>query len=428
MKRLNEHTAAEAARAISAGGISAEALVRACLERIAEREPVVGAWEHLEPAAALAAARDLDRGAPRGPLHGVPVGIKDVFDTVDAPTTYGSPIYRGHRPAWDAACVASLRAAGAVVLGKTVTTEFAAYHPGKTANPHNPAHTPGGSSSGSAAAVADGMVPLALGTQTAGSVVRPASFCGVVGYKPTYGWISRAGLKPLAESLDTVGLFARSVEDAALLGSVLCGRPALRSKSDPGNPPRFGVCRTHEWDRAAPATVSALAEAGDRFGRAGARTTDLPPPEGFRGLAEAQQAIMAFEAARAFAFEVRNHPGQLSGKLRELLATGEACTPEAYDRARALTDDARRLLPEVFGENDVLLVPSAIGEAPLGLSATGDPLFSRVWTLLGVPCVNLPGLTGPSGLPVGVQLVGLPGRDAELLGMAAWAEAALAAA
>src|SRR6266478_6832973 len=230
-----------AAQEIAAGRLAAEALVTACLDRIAARESVVGAWHHLDPDAALAAARQRDAEPPRGPLHGIPIAVKDLIDTAETPTGYGSPIYEGHRPAADAACVALARAAGAVALGKTVTTEFACFTAGKTANPHNPAHTPGGSSSGSAAAVADGMAPLALGTQTAGSVIRPAAYCGVVGYKPSFGLINRAGVKPLADSLDTVGVFARTVEDAAFFAGVLSERPALRNLRIPSEPPRFGL-------------------------------------------------------------------------------------------------------------------------------------------------------------------------------------------
>src|SRR5216684_2101833 len=251
-------SARDAAREIAAGRLSAEALVAACLERIAAREPVVGAWHHLDRGAALAAARCCDTSAPSGPLHGIPVAVKDLIDTVDMPTGYGSAIYAGHRPAADASCVALARGAGAIVLGKTVTTEFACFTAGKTANPRNPAHTPGGSSSGSAAAVADGMAPLALGTQTAGSVIRPAAYCGCVGYKPSFGLINRAGVKPLADSLDTVGVLARTVEDAAFFAGVLSERPALRHLAVPSAAPRFGLYRTPVWEEAEPATVAAI--------------------------------------------------------------------------------------------------------------------------------------------------------------------------
>src|SRR5205823_2063713 len=225
----------------------AEALTTACLDRTAAREPVVGAWYYLDRYAALGAARQRDAEPPRGPLHGIPIAVKDLIDTADMPTGYGSPIYEGHRPAADAACVALARAAGAVVLGKTVTTEFACFTPGKTANPRNPAHSPGGSSSGSAAAVADGMVPLAFGTQTAGSVIRPASYCGCIGFKPSFGVLPRAGVKPLCGSLDTIGTMARTVADAAFFTGVIAGRPALRDVAMPDAPPRFGIYRTPMW-------------------------------------------------------------------------------------------------------------------------------------------------------------------------------------
>src|SRR6266481_6781145 len=251
-------SARDAAREIAAGRLSSETLVAACLDRIATREPVVGAWHHLDRAAALAAARRCDASPPSGPLHGIPIAVKDLIDTSDMPTGYGSAIYEGHRPAADAACVALARASGAIVLGKTVTTEFACFTAGKTANPRNPAHSPGGSSSGSAAAVADGMVPLALGTQTAGSVIRPAAYCGVVGFKPSFGVIPRAGVKPLADSLDTIGVFARSIEDAAFFAGVLSERPALRHLAVPQQAPRFGLYRTPLWDQAEPATAAAL--------------------------------------------------------------------------------------------------------------------------------------------------------------------------
>jgi len=241
-------TVREAARQIAERQLTAEALTAAYLDRIAARETVVGAWQYLDRERALAAARQRDAEPTRGPLHGIPIAVKDLIDTVDMPTAYGSSIYRGHRPAADASCVALARAAGAVVLGKTVTTEFAAFTPGKTANPRNPAHTPGGSSSGSAAAVADGMVPLAFGSQTAGSIIRPAAYCGCIGYKPSFGLINRAGVKPLADSLDTIGVFAGTVEDAAFFAGVLSERPALRHLVVPSKAPRFGLYRTQMWD------------------------------------------------------------------------------------------------------------------------------------------------------------------------------------
>src|SRR5271156_259627 len=267
---LRSLSAREASRQIAARRITAEDLTAAYVERIEAREAVVGAWQYFAREQALAAARRRDGEPPRGPLHGIPIAVKDLIDTVDMPTAYGSSIYRGHRPAADASCVALARAAGAVVLGKTVTTEFAAFTPGKTANPRNPAHTPGGSSSGSAAAVADGMAPLAFGTQTAGSVIRPASFCGCVGYKPSFGLINRAGVKPLADSLDTVGVFARSVADAAFFAGGLSARPRLRRPAVPQRPPHFGLSPTPVWEVAEPAPAAALDIARTALERAGA--------------------------------------------------------------------------------------------------------------------------------------------------------------
>src|SRR3954453_15767712 len=241
-------SAHQAAREIAAGQLRAEALMTACLERIAAREPEIGAWQYLDPEAALEAARRCDASAPSGPLHGIPIAVKDLIDTADMPTGYGSGIYARHRPGSDAACVALARAAGAIVMGKTVTTEFACFMPGKTANPRNPQHTPGGSSSGSAAAVADLMAPLAFGTQTAGSVIRPAAFCGIVGYKPSFGTIPRAGVKMLCDSLDTIGTMARNVADAAFFAGVIAGRPELRDVAPSEAPPLFGLYRTPMWD------------------------------------------------------------------------------------------------------------------------------------------------------------------------------------
>jgi Asp-tRNA(Asn)/Glu-tRNA(Gln) amidotransferase A subunit family amidase len=417
-------SARDAASRVAGGTTTAESLTRACLDRIAARESVIGAWEFLDPDRAIAEARERDRATTRGPLHGVPIGVKDVMDTHDMPTAYGSSIYRGHRPAADAACVALARAAGAVVIGKTVTTEFATFHPGKTANPHNPAHTPGGSSSGSAAAVADLMVPLAFGTQTAGSVIRPASYCGVVGYKPSFGTIARTGVKPLSDSLDTVGVMARSVADAAFFAAVLSDRPALTIKGDLP-PPRIALYRTPEWRHAEPGTIAALDHAAARLGRAGAAPIEIAVPPEHEGLGEAQKIIMDYESARCLAYEYATRPQDLSASLRERIAVGRAHNAETYDAARRLVAKARDGLRAFFGEFDALLVPAAPGEAPKGLERTGDPVFNRSWTMLHVPCVTVPAWHGVGGLPVGVQLVGREGEDALTLRAAAFLERAL---
>ncbi|MGE5269896.1 MAG: amidase [Thiohalocapsa sp.] len=428
MAELSSLSARDMAQEIAAGRLTSEAAVSACLDRIAAREAAVGAWHYLDPEAALTAARQCDAAPPRGPLHGLPVAVKDLIDTVDMPTGYGSAIYQGHRPAADAACVALARAAGAVILGKTVTTEFACFTAGKTANPRNPAHTPGGSSSGSAAAVADLMVPLALGTQTAGSVIRPAAFCGIVGYKPSFGLIPRAGVKMLADSLDTIGTMARNVADAAFLAGVLGGRPALRHIAPPAAAPRFGFYRTPMWDEAEPATVAALDRARAALQAKGASIGEIAVPSEHRGLTAAQDTVMGFELVRGLAHERLRHSAELSPRLAQQLDAGMTVGADAYDAAVAETAAAWAGLDAFFGPCDAILTPAAPGEAPPGLGYTGNPVFNRMWTLLGVPCVTLPALWGDSGLPTGVQLVGRPGQDAQLMAAAMFAELALAEA
>ena len=422
----NTHSAAEAARHIAAGRLTSESLVAACLERIAAREPEVRAWACMDRELALKQARALDRVSPRSPLHGVPVGIKDVIDTADLPTEYNSPIYRGHRPQWDAACVALLRRAGCVILGKTVTTEFANNHPGPTRNPRKLTHTPGGSSSGSAAAVADFMVPLALGTQTGGSTIRPAAYCGVAGCKPSFGSINRAGLKFVAESLDTIGLMARSAEDVALLLHVLSGRAIPDLQAVAGRKPRIGLFRTPRWNEADAATHAAIENAATRLAKAGAKVSEFEAPPGYAQLFDGQNEIMCYEEARALAWEHANHADKISESLRTRIEEGWALPREAYDATRLLARDCRRRLAEQMQDYDFLLTPSAPGEAPATLAKTGSSVFNRVWTLLGVPCVTLPFGTGPNGLPLGVQLVGSFDGDVDLLGWSHWTAGVLA--
>lgn len=422
----NMHSAAEAARSIAAGRLTSESLVAACLERIAAREPEVRAWACVDRELALKQARALDRVAPRSPLHGVPVGIKDVIDTADLPTEYNSPIYRGHRPRWDAACVALLRQAGCVILGKAATTEFANNHPAATRNPRKLTHTPGGSSSGSAAAVADFMTPLALGTQTGGSTIRPAAYCGVVGCKPSFGSINRAGLKFVAESLDTIGLFARSAEDIALLLHLLSGRAIPDFQTVSRRKPRIGLFHTPRWHEADAATQAAIENAAARLARAGAKVSEFEAPAGYAQLFDSQNQIMCYEEARAFAWEHANHADQISESLRPRIEEGWALSREAYDAARLLARDCRRRLAEQMRDCDYLLTPSAPGEAPVTLVNTGNSVFNRVWTLLGVPCVTLPFGSGPNGLPLGVQLVGSFDGDSDLLGWSHWTAGVLA--
>ena len=402
--------AAEAVAQLSRREISAEKLVRRCLARIAEREPVVQAWEALDAEAAIAEARRIDALRDRPPLYGLPIGVKDLIDTADLPTAYGSPIHRGHQPSRDAESVRRLREAGAIVLGKTVTTEFAVYSPGKTRNPHDPSRTPGGSSSGSAAAVADGMVPAALGSQTAGSVIRPASYCGVIGFKPSFGLLPLEGVHPLAPSLDTLGLFVRALDDIPLLVSVLAASPLQIRPARP----RLGFCRTEAWAHAALETQTAVEQAAKALG-----ARDVDTGASFAGLIDAQIAIMGAEAAETLGDEPEE---RLSPKLREFLRAGAKVTPNRLAAAREQAERCRREIDATFEQVDVLLTPAAVGEAPEGLGATGDPIFCRIWTLLGVPCLSLPVLKGPAGLPIGLQIVGRRGRDAELLAAAAWIE------
>ncbi len=415
MSHLNLLSATEARKQIAAGKITSEQLVRDCLERIAVREPLVGAWAHLNADAATQHARELDQSTTKGLLHGIPVGVKDLIDTCDMPATYGSAIYANHRPAWDAPCVALARAAGAVVLGKTVSTEIAYFTPGKTANPRNTAHTPGGSSSGSAAAVADHMVPFAFGTQTAGSVIRPAAFCGVVGYKPSFGLINRAGVKSLSDTLDTIGTLARNVPDAALLAAAASGREELVIDQPLSTKPTVGICRTFEWPRAQAETRASMDLAIRQLGAAGVTLIDIDLPPNVAGLVQAQLDIMTYEMARSLAYEWHAHRARLSVKLQELIAAGAALPRERYDAAITLARNCRRMGEALFSRVDVLLAPSAIGEAPAGLGATGDPLFNRVWTLLHTPCVHLPFTQGPNGMPVGLQVVGPRGADRHTL-------------
>jgi Asp-tRNA(Asn)/Glu-tRNA(Gln) amidotransferase A subunit family amidase len=400
--------AKEAADRIERGELSAQALVASCLERIAAREPEVQAWTFL--------AHEHATGE-NAPLRGAPVGVKDIFDTFDMPTEYGSPIYRGHRPRADSAPVALARAAGGVVLGKTVTAEFATFVPGKTRNPHNPAHTPGGSSSGSAAAVADFMVPLAFGTQTAGSVIRPGSYCGVVACKPTYNLLPRAGVHPNADSLDTVGVYARSVEDVAFFLQALTGRSDLEGTVDR---PRIGTCRTWEWELVDAPMAEAFAAASRRLD---AREVRLP--DSFRGLRDAHGIVIRYEGARALADEYRRFRELLDPALRRRCEEGHAIDGRAYQDALLYAMRCRAGLDRVFGDHDVLIAPAATGAAPEGLGSTGDTAMNVVWTFLHVPCVGVPMGRSPNGLPLGLQVIGRIGDDARTLACAAWIQSRL---
>jgi Asp-tRNA(Asn)/Glu-tRNA(Gln) amidotransferase A subunit family amidase len=419
----NELDAIEALANMAAGRLTAEVLTRACLDRIGMRDSVVRAFAYLDPERALVEARTRDRArqaGSAGPLNGLPFGVKDIIDTHDMPTQYGSLIHSGHRPSADAACVALAREAGAVMLGKTVTTEFALRHPGPTANPRNPLHTPGGSSSGSAAAVADFMVPVAFGTQTGGSIIRPASYCGVIGYKPSFNTINPTGVKPLAGSFDTIGLFARCVDDCAVVVGVLAGDDRSAAPIEAVRPTRVGLWRTPAWRQAEVATVRAVETAAEQLVRDGVRVDEIELPAEFELFLDAQSDVLRFEAARVFAFERTRRADLLSPSSRAELEDGAAIPRQRYLEAQALLARCRSLFAAAIAPFDLLLTASALGEAPAGLDNTGEATFNRWGSGLLVPCVNLPGFTGPSGLPVGIQLMGAIEDDVRLLPAAKW--------
>ncbi len=414
-------TATAAAGLIREGRLHPHDLMEACLARIAAREPAVRAFAWF----AADAARRAVAAAPPGPLHGLPIGVKDVLDTADMPSGYGSPIWHGWRPRADAAAVAWARAAGAVAIGKTVTTEFATRKPGPTANPHNLRHTPGGSSSGSAAGVADWFFPLAYGTQTAGSVIRPAAFCGVVGYKPSYGMINRFGMKLMAESLDTVGVMARSVADCALFAGTVAGRELGDPQARPERAPRFGICRSPAWDGAAPETQALLAGVASALGRAGAHVVDRELSPAVAAIAGAHPIVSNHESGRALGWELANSREQISAGLRERLEFGLSQSEATVAEARAVFDRAQREFPADMAGLDALVTPAAPGQAPAGLEWTGDPAFNLIWTSLHVPCVTVPAGTGPDGLPLGIQIVTRIGEDRQALAWAQWVAAAI---
>jgi Asp-tRNA(Asn)/Glu-tRNA(Gln) amidotransferase A subunit family amidase len=429
-------SAAEGAQQIREGKLTSQELVQACLERIRALEPKVQAWTFLDEEHALAQARAADEkkalGEPIGPLHGVPVGVKDIFDTADMPTENGTALHKGRTPREDAAVVAMLRAAGAVILGKTVTTECAYYAPGKTRNPHNAEHTPGGSSSGSAAAVAAGMIPVALGSQTNGSVIRPASFCGVYGFKPTHGLIPRSGVLPLSRTLDHVGLFSRNVDDLALLVEQLAGyddrdpdtRPRARvpfralAAEEPPIPPMFAFIKTPHWERAESDTREAFAELVEALGPQVEEVELVPSAvEGW----DWHGTIMAAEMAANLEREWRAGKDRLSHQLRSLIERGHEVRAVDYQRAVRSIAPALASFDELFMERyDAILTPAALGTAPKGLGSTGDPSFCSLWTLLGMPAISVPLMRGANGLPLGVQLVGRRNFDARLMRTARW--------
>jgi Asp-tRNA(Asn)/Glu-tRNA(Gln) amidotransferase A subunit family amidase len=415
-------TATEARAAIAAGRLTPVALMESCLARIADREPAVHAFAWHDPAQALAHARLADAAKPLG---GIPVAVKDVIETADQPTGHGSPIWAGFRPRGDAACVAWAKAGGAVVIGKTVTTEFATRQPGLTRNPANLAHTPGGSSSGSAAAVAAGFAPLAFGTQTAGSIIRPAAYCGVVGYKPTYGTISRIGMKIMADSLDTMGCMARSVADVALFAGTLSGRDLGDPDRATGSGPRIGMCRSPSWSHALPETVALMERVAAALAQAGATVTDHALPERFAALEQAHPIIMNMESARSIGWELTTQRHLVTPGLREKLEPMLNEPGATLDAALAVAKGCIEAFPAAMDGLDILVTPSGPGEAPEGIAWTGDPAFNYIWTTLRVPCVTVPAGTGPKGLPLGIQIVGRMGDDRAVLAWARWVQNAI---
>ena len=420
---------------IREGRVAATRYAQACLDRIETLEPTVQAWERIDPAHALRQARAADERRrhrhPLGPLHGLPVGVKDIIDTADMPTENGTVLHAGRQPAEDAMIVGLLRGAGAIIMGKTVTTELAVYAPNKTRNPHNPEHTPGGSSSGSAAAVAAGMVPLAIGTQTNGSVIRPAAYCGVYGYKPTHGLISRSGILAQSRPLDTVGVMARTLEDLALLAEPLMAydardpdlRPRARPQlldvlqQEPPVPPVLGFVRTPVWEQVEAATQEAFAELVEALGD---RVEEVRLPPVFNDAVDVHGTIMHADLAKSFANEYGRGREQLSDTLRSMIERGQKVRAVDYNRAVDRIGLLNLALERVFAHHDAILTPATTGEAPHGLHATGSPVFCTIWTLCGMPALTLPLLQGASGLPLGVQLVGKRDDDARLLRVARW--------
>ena len=420
MKDLESLSASQAIKALSRREIRAADLLLSCLDRIGHRDSVVKAWTSLGKENALSRAKQLDKGSFQGLLHGLPIGVKDLYDTFDLPTSYGSPIYANYYPISDAVSVALMRQAGGIILGKTVTTELASFKSGATTNPHNSRHTPGGSSSGSAAAVADFMVPLATGSQTAGSIIRPASYCGVVGFKPSLGKISIAGVKSLSNSLDTMGCFGRTVEDVGLGVAAMSGDHQLAKIDALHCKPRIAICKTANWNLAQKETATALAvarHAAESISKGSVSDQTLPPA--CDGLTQIQTRIMLSEMSRSFAFERAHFPKKLSTQLGKQLSDGAEIKYEQYAQDLIFTKQAKASIVDLFTNSvDVLIAPSAIGEAPNIKEGTGDPVFCRDWTLLGLPCININVASGPNGLPVGVQLIAGPGKDRFLLSVA----------
>ena len=413
---LNIPTALELSEKLEAGQTTSVAIVQDCLERIKARDPDIRGWAHVDPGLALRQARACDEQPRRSPLHGIPIGIKDIFDTYDMPTAYGSDIFKDFRPTMDTALVGLMRRAGMVILGKCRTTEFASPVPVGVRNPHDFARSPGVSSSGSAAAVADFMVPLALGSQTGGSTILPAAFCGVVGYKSSLTGLDRGGVRHLRPTLDTMGLFARSVADVAMLRSVLTG-------VKPGDPVdglrdvRIGLCRTPSWDQALPETVTALDTAARKLAAAGAKLHDADMPAIFDGINQSFNIISGVEARRAMALEARDHLATMNHWIKDSLTAAAKYDQNQYDRAQLHAMQCQRATAEMFTRCDILITPSTAGEAIADVVSVSNSAFNRVWTLMHVPCVTIPAFAGPNGMPVGLQVVGPVGRDDDVLAL-----------
>ncbi len=420
-------SALELAGRIEAGDLTPADVVDICAETIAAHESEVHAFARLDIERVRQRAQDAAEALVAAPLRGLPVGIKDLFDTADLPTAYGSPIYAGHQPKSDAALVSMIRRAGGLVLGKTVTTPFAFLDPGKTRHPHHRDHTPGGSSSGSAAAVAAGMLPIAIGSQTGGSVIRPASYCGIAGFKPSFRLLPMTGAKALAWSLDTAGIFAAGIADIALAAAAITGRDLRVDKAQTAAP-RIALARTHVWAQASEAMQDAVEHAARLSDRAGARVAEVRLPPALEDAFRAHATIQDFEAWRALAFEYDHHRDAIGPRLRELLDRGQTITPDDYDSARRAARRARQVLADLMVDTDVLLTPSAPGAAPKTLGSTGAPVFNRLWTLMGAPCINVPGLVDSVGLPLGVQVIGRFARDRTALEAALFVEQAIAGA
>ena len=444
MDRFNPATsnllsATEARALIGQGALTSCELVEACLARIDALEPTIGAWAHLDREVALqqAAAADEFRksGVALGALHGLPIGIKDIIDTADYPTERGTVLHQGRQPERDATLVSLLKEAGAIILGKTVSTELAVYAPGKTRNPHNPDHTPGGSSSGSAAAVAAAMVPLSVGTQTNGSVIRPAAYCGVYGYKPSFGRISRHGVLEQSPPLDTIGVFARDLADLALIADVLMRYDAQDSAMIPLAPPciapvmaqevpaspHFAFIRSPVWEQVEPVTKDALRELIEATNEAQPKTIDIVDmPASFAALHEDHRQVMEGDLARSFAAEYQRGKVQLSDVLRDMIERGQQVSDTDYQQALARMQDYNAFLGEVFEDYDAILTPATPGPAPAGIEATGSPVMNTIWTFCGTPAINLPLLQSPDGLPMGVQVVGERNDDARLFRSTRW--------